>query len=156
MGDPVSIAASAVGLAAFAATLAKFIHQSHDYVQSADSTIRDFGDEINVLSQVLANLGASLSDKRFHTAYTRVGVGSEQTGHLSSLSKVVADCSVSLKRLESILVKVADGGSLARGPFRKKAVALKLYLKSAEIARIRTQVHGYQQALELGLHLVNM
>jgi hypothetical protein len=154
--DPLSIAASATGLAAFAATLVKGIYDCVEAIKSTDKTLLSLASELSSLSQSLGAVERGLSTPKLKEALTEATTQAESSNYLTSLNDVLGNCKTALKDLDYLLDTIKDGSRLAHGIIRKPVIAWKINSSAPDLGRIKGLIQTYRDSMRVCMLTINL
>ena len=150
--DPLSIAASATGLATACVKLSKVLYIWVDETRSVDTNVSGFGDEILSLSRVLDAVGKSIKENPVINA-----PGSDGNRELwSNLKITLDDCRTTLNKLNEILAEVQSAAPFGLSMLRRPVKQIKLSLKMKDIEVYRQRIQHFNGAMQLPLQMINV
>ena len=151
--DPLSIAASAAGLATGCTKVVATLYTWIDDTIAVDENVASLCDEIKALGRVLESIsGASTSAPR------PVMAEIDPDGSLWAVVKAtLGDINNTLTRISQLLNEVQNGsGVFSRGFLRKPTKQIKFGLRSKEIATYKDRVQSYNTAMTSALQMINV
>jgi hypothetical protein len=142
--DPISIAASACGIATVCGTIvinvSKFIIDSRSIPQS----LEDFTTSISTLQTTLNNIDTTVSGRPKQLPFAQ----KQERKHWSDVDNVLKACNGCLYKLNNELPMLREGGSRSLAQARAQ---LEMSLKSNVVLQIRGHISSYTQILQLSL-----
>lgn len=157
--DPLNIAAAAASLSAFAFKASKEIYGSIDDMRSADATLLQLQNEVNVLQTGLQNI-ASTSQSDTVLEFCKSTSGSlnqlQSIRLLNNVKPSLDDCQATLKKLETILAGMEGNSGWMRNLFGKPIKAFKISTRSKDVELIRYEICSYSSAMQMTLHMVGI
>ena len=131
-----------------AGTLFTFLND----IKNVDSGVSELYEEVLSLSRVLDGVG-----KAWKQCSQLVIASADPTGDLwVSVKASLDDCHLTLDRLDTKLHEAQKETLFSRGIMRKPAAAMRMNLKSKDIALYRQQLHTYNGAMQSTLIMVNV
>ena len=123
-----------------------------DETKNVNEHIKALGDEVRSLSGV--------SDA-IHKTWTRnqrvaAACASDDTELWSNVKQALDDCQIVVHRLSTKLERLKQPGKLERTFFKKPALAMRLSLKTEDIALFRQQITSHYNAMQSGLLAIQM
>ena len=137
--DPVSISASAAGIAALAGTIIKNVAQFVAGVSNADESLAAFHRIVSELEQVLENLGQS-----FDEPSRPKSLGNCQR---NSVRSILSSCNSYLYIIKRKIPNCQDDA----GAIQRTYNQVKAYLQSSLVFSIQSRLQMYTQMLQLSL-----
>ncbi|KFY94087.1 hypothetical protein V498_04068 [Pseudogymnoascus sp. VKM F-4517 (FW-2822)] len=145
--DPLSIVASAYGIAGLCGTV--IFHVTQFVVDSSEvcQSINDFRGSIEILEGVLCKVQETIrkSPKRFPFA-------EKEVEHWNEINNVLEACRDSMERLKDVLPERFDNGK----PIVLVRKQLEMCLKSDVVLQIRGHITTYTQLLQLSLSTITL
>jgi hypothetical protein len=155
--DPLSIAASATGLATFAFGVSKTIYGFVDDIKAADGTLLQLQGEVNALHSGLESIASTFkSDEVVQLCGIPSINQSQSTKLLTGVKPLLVDCKKTLEKLDAVLVGIDGKSGRMLELLRQPVKALRIGLKSNDIILIRHQIRSYSSAMQMTLHMVTM
>lgn len=151
--DPLSIAASAAGLATGCTKVAAILYTWIDDTIAVDENVAALCVEIKALERVLESISnASTSAPR------PVMAEIDPDGSLWAVVKAtLGDINNTLAKISQLLNEVQNGsGVFSRGFLRKPTKQIKFGLRSKEIATYKDRVQSYSTAMTSALQMINV
>jgi hypothetical protein len=151
--DPLSIAASAAGLATGCTKIVATFYTWIDDTISVDENIAGLCDEIKTLGRVLNSISsASTSVPRPVLAEI-----DPDGGLCAIVEATLGDINDILGKLSQLLDEVQSSSSVfSRGFLRKPAKQIKFGFRSKEIATYKDRVQSYNTAMTSALQMINV
>ena len=150
--DPLSIAASATGLAVTAAKLSSVLYSWVDETRNVDTNVSGFCEEILSLSRLLEAIGRSIKENPVINA-----PGLDQDNELwSNFNLTLDDCHTTLDKLGQKLEEVQNSTLFGLSILRRPVKQIRLSLKMKEIEVYRQRIQYYNGALQLPLQMINV
>jgi VHL beta domain len=153
--DPLSIATTAVSLAALTAKLATKAAGYVEQVSTADDTLHILTSELNILGATLTSIDAALRSKELDKAFGKASSSKEVQRHLTALQAILGDCKTALEEFGGILDTIKKG-RFSSSIFRKPAAAWKINQKTPHLSRLQHLITGYHRALHIHLQLMSL
>ncbi|KFX94732.1 hypothetical protein V490_04225 [Pseudogymnoascus sp. VKM F-3557] len=145
--DPVSIVASACGIADLCGTIivniSQFVIDSRNVCQS----INDFRTNITILEAVLVKVQVTVGK-----GPKRLPLAQQELGHWKEISNVLDACRISMESLKRELPEPFENGRPTVN-FRKE---LEMRIKSNTVVQIRGHITTYTQLLQLSLTTITL
>lgn len=147
MGDPLSIAASAVTLVQLCTSVATSIYNFARETKHIEESVGALGEEIEGLRKILVGIARTFSNPIIATNLEE-GIGKE---HFLHVKVSLEDCKNTLERLNRIVRQVdAIDGSF----WRLVKKRLKMYTKSEEIRLLQRRVEFIRQTMNISLQMI--
>ena len=137
--DPLSIAASAVGIAAFCGKLVENVGQFVVDVKSLPESIQAFFDTITALKIAIEGIEDELSKRTHPLPFEK--------RHHTHIANILASCQKSLQTLERSLPQPKEKTS----SFERMRLSLEKSLKDTVIQDTISRIHSYTQVLQLSM-----
>ena len=154
MGDPLSIAASCVGVATACLQSAEIIGKFIAGVKNVDENVRDFHREVRNLASITEGVKFQLEKPGVANAMRATGTAKEGDANLwNCISKTLQDCEHTTKKLRSRL-QTLDGDS--RNLLRPVIVTFKLNSIGPDINVVRSQIQSYHGTLSVALQMTSL
>lgn len=154
--DPISIAASATSLAAFAFSAGRGVYDYIDGIRNVDSTLLQLKSEVDALISGLQSIAARFRSKNVVEFLGNAGFYNPQSLKLLvSVNPLLGDCRKTLKSLDGLLDTVR-GVAGKTGIMKRSKRAFKLDLASKDVEAIRHQIRSYTSAIQVTLQMVAM
>ena len=154
--DPLSIAAGAAGLAAFAGNVAKLVYKTVQKYRDVDQDIEVLVNEIYSLSNSLVSIGNSKKSPTFISSVLRTTPGNESRKRLDYIHTILEDCKNTLKDLETLLYTIHTGNEISQAIARKPTIALKLHLESQGLGRLRRRLDDYRSVTQIESQVLDL
>ena len=147
--DPLSIAASACGIAALCgniiATVGKFIVDT----KSIPQTLEEFNTSITTLRTVLNNIDCVLCNRPKHVLF----IQKQESKHWQDVKNVLEACNSCLHKLKNEIPELPTDKQRS---LQQARIQLELTLKSNVVLQIRGHISSYTQILQLSLTTVTL
>jgi hypothetical protein len=151
--DPLSIAASAAGLATGCTKIVATLYSWIDDTIAVDENVAGLCDEIKALGRVLESISSAST-----SAPRPVMAEIDPDGSLWAVVKAtLGDINNTLAKLSQLLNEVQkSSGVFSRGFLRKPTKQIKFGFRSKEIATYKDRVQSYNTAMTSALQMVNV
>ena len=151
--DPLSIAASAAGLATGCTKIVGTLYTWIDDTVAVDENVAGLCDEVAALGRVLNSISnASISAPRV----VIVEIDPDE-GLWIAVKTTLDDINSTLSKLSQLLAEVQKGsGVFSRGFLRKPTKQIKFSMRSKDIAVYRDRVKSYSTAMTSALQMINV
>ncbi|KAK3293689.1 uncharacterized protein B0H64DRAFT_218475 [Chaetomium fimeti] len=151
--DPLSIAASAAGLATGCTKIVSTLYTWIDDTISVDENVAGLCDEIKALGRVLASISSASS-----LAPRPVMVEIDPDGNLwAVVEATLGDINNTLAKLSQLLDEVQKSSRVfSRGFLRKPTKQIKFGFRSKEITTYKDRVQSYNTAVTSALQMINV
>lgn len=150
--DPLSIAASAAGLATACVKISGVLYTWIDETIEIDSTVSQLCEEIAALSRVLESIS-----KAYTQAPSIVISGMDPDGRLwITVRASLDDLQGTLDKLNQLLREVQKSSLFGRGFLRRPAKQIKYSFKVKDITIYRERIKSYNSAMTSTLQMINV
>jgi hypothetical protein len=145
--DPLSIASSAVGLAAFAGKMAEVVGQCVYSIHDAPETVTVFHENIRHLHGALDHIGRIFKHHRQEPF---------EQAHHASIRQILDSCRKVLHALSAKLPELASAHGAGYGLLQQTCDALALKLREDTIRQLQQQLNSYGQVLQLSISTLSL
>jgi hypothetical protein len=151
--DPLSIAASAAGLATGCIKIVATLYTWIDDTIAVDENVAGLCDEVKALGRVLESISSAST-----SAPRPVMAEIDPDGGLwAVVQATLGDINDTLAKLSQILNEVEQSsGIFSRGFLKKPAKQIKFGFRSKEIATYKDRVQSYNTAMTSALQMINV
>lgn len=151
--DPLSIAASAAGLATGCTKIVATLYTWIDDTISVDENVAGLSDEIRALGRVLDSVSSASA-----SAPGPVLAEIDPDGSLWAVVKAtLSDINNTLRKLNQLLSEVENNSRVfSRSFLRKPTKQIKFGFRSKEIATYKNRAQSYNAAMTSALQMINM
>ncbi len=151
--DPLSIAASAAGLATGCTKVVATLYTWIDDTIAVDVNVASLCDEIKALGRVLESISSAST-----SAPRPVMAEIDPDGSLwAAVKATLGDINNTLAKVNQLLDEVRNSsGVFSRGFLRKPTKQIKFGLRSKEIATYKDRVQSYNTAMTSALQMINV
>jgi hypothetical protein len=147
--DPLSIAASACGIAALCGTVISNVSRFVVDVQSIPQTLDEFNRSISALKTVLNNIECVISKKPRHVLFAQ----KQEHKHWQDVRNVLEACNNCLYKLGH---EIPEPPTDNHRMLQQARIQLELSLKSNIVVQIRGHITSYTQILQLSLTTMSL